>query len=305
MQVSVIITTHNRPLLLRRAYESVLNQTVMPQEIIIIDDASNIPIKANFSYLFSQKTTIKIHRFNASQGACKARNQGVKMANGDILMFLDDDDTWESSKISDQLSVFQLNTDIGLVYSGALIVKENARDLVLYKFKPKAFGKLYPQILYDNLVGSTSSVAIKKILFEEVGGFDENMPAFQDYDLWVRCCQKTMVGHDGNYNLRYTLSTSPKQQISGQPHRHVEASHYILAKYRSDIDSQGTLAASRIRAAQLFAVAKSLRLQGLKPAIPWIIASFFHYPNWKVIALIFPLQITQRLRYLIQNYLVV
>ncbi len=303
MDVSVIITTRDRPQQLSQACQSVFRQTIKPQEIIIVDDGSQITIdRLSLEQLCPQEINIKIERFDSSQGACIARNKGAELASGDILMFLDDDDTWEENKIRDQLLVFKSNTEIGLVYSGKLIVKENAREKVLYKVKPRAAGKIYPQILSCNLIGSTSSVALKKLLFEEVGGFDKNMPAFQDYDLWLRCCQKTIVGHDRSYNLKYTLSANPNQQISGQSHCYIEASRQILAKYRQELESQGALATRKFSAGKFFYIAKSLRWQGLKAATPWIIASVFQYPSWRAIALILPPQITQWLRNSLQYY---
>ena len=210
-------------------------------------------------------------------------------------MFLDDD-SWEPKKIHDQLKIFVSNPQIGLVYSGKLIVKETAREKILYQVTPRAKGNLYPEILYDNLIGSTSSVAIRKQIFQQVGGFDAKMPALQDYDLWIRCCQKTLIGHDYAYNLRYTIAEKPEHQISGQSHRQIDAVKMMLKKYHSEITQQGFINARKIYAAKMFYIAKSLRTQSLAAAMSWIIKSFWQYPNLKVLALLFPLKITQRLR---------
>lgn len=296
MRVSVIITTHNRPTQLQRAYDSVCNQTRMPEEIIIIDDASDNIVAESLRYKrdFEQITIIK--RFTTSQGACKARNYGAAIAKEDIIMFLDDDDSWEPKKIQDQLNVFKCNPQIGLVYSGKLIVKETAREKILYPVTPRAKGYLYPEILYDNLIGSTSSVALRKELFQQVGGFDVKMPALQDYDLWIRCCQQTLIGHDNAYNLRYTIADKPANQISGQSHRQIDAVKIMFKKYHREITQQGLINTRKIYAAKMFYIAKSLRSHSLVAAIFWIFKSFWQYPNLKVIALLFPVQITQTLR---------
>src|SRR5699024_3402807 len=104
-------------------------------------------------------------RFEKSKGACAARNRGVEMSRGDIIMFLDDDDTWEPTKIENQLQVFQKYPDVGLVYSGRRVVLENNRKKVLYNIQPKNEGNLYPEIFKKNMIGTTSSVALKKDLF--------------------------------------------------------------------------------------------------------------------------------------------
>lgn len=299
MKISVIIPTYNRYWQLNEAIRSVYNQTKKPDEIIIIDDASEQKIsQVDFEDFFCEEITIIFERFEIPKGACHARNRGAEIASGDILMFLDDDDTWEPNKVEAQLSIFATNIHIGLVYSGRLMASSTNRNKILYTIQPLASGNLYPQILYDNLIGTTSSVAIKKSLFTEVGGFDKELPAFQDYDLWIRCCKRTIVGHDGSCNVRYTVSANPKSQISGQSYRHIEAVHKLMDKYKKEIASQGIFQARKITAKHLFSVAKSLRNHGLIKALPWICSSFFQYPNSKVIALILPVRTIQ----ILQNF---
>ena len=137
---------------------------------------------------------------------------------------------------------------------------------------------------------------MKKKLFQQVNGFDEKMPALQDYDLWIRCCKQTIIGHDNSCNLIYTIAEKPYYQISGQAHRQINAVKIISEKYHTEITKQGFLNARKIYASKNFYIAKSLRSQSLLTAIPWILKSFFQYPNLKITALVFPLKITQQLR---------
>src|SRR5699024_8302069 len=68
---------------------------------------------------------------------------------------------------------------------------------------PTVKGNLSKQILMRNYIGTTSSVLMKKDIFEEVGGFDIEMPALQDYDLWVRVCQLTNIGYISEPLIKY------------------------------------------------------------------------------------------------------
>jgi glycosyltransferase involved in cell wall biosynthesis len=301
MEVSVIIPTHNRHLKLCRACESVLYQTSKPREIIVIDDASKINVKEFIEKLSNPEIEIKVERFEIPQGVSRARNRGAQIASGDILMFLDDDDTWEPTKISDQLSVFARNPAIELVYSGRLIVKEGDREKVLYKITPHIAGNIYPKILYENYIGVTSSAALRKSLFLELGGFDESIPCREDYDLWIRCCQKTTIGHDGSCNVRYTLSDKPNSQLSGQIEIHIESFHKLCNKYSQVIAELGIIQKRKILASLLFFVAKTLRRHSLIQALPWITRSFFQYPNLKVLVLLLPVKTIGRLRSLFSS----
>lgn len=300
MKVSVIIATHNRPLQLQQAYQSVLNQTRRPDEVIIIDDGSDKSVKPLLENLSCQSVKISLERSEVAQGASRSRNRGAEIAFGDVLMFLDDDDTWEPNKISEQLTVFTQNPDVGLVYSGRLVVSDTNREKLLYIIQPNAFGNLYPQILYKNLIGTTSSVAIKRNLFINVGGFDETMPSIEDHEFWIRVCQKIRVGHDNSCNVRYTVAEKANKQISGQAERHIEAVCKILDKYSKEIAAQGWLNSRRIRASMLFYVAKSLSKRDLNQVLPWIIRSFIQYPSFKILVLILPTQTRQWLRKLIK-----
>ncbi len=302
MKVSVIIPTHNRIEKLYRAYQSVCKQTRKPEEIIIIDDGSQPPVNLEDKNLFCAGIKTLINRNEYSLGACQARNLGAETATGDVLMFLDDDDTWEAEKIAAQMSVFTSHPSVGLVYSGRLVVQETKRDRILYKILPKAVGNIYPQIMYSNLIGTTSSVAILKSLFDQIEGFDPEMPALQDHDLWIRASKKTLVAHDNSCNVRYTISPKPSTQISGRSGSYVTAVNKIIEKYNSEITNQGWLGSRKIRSSFYFFAAKSCRLQGVIPAIPWITKSLKEYPNFKAIMVIFPAQIIQLLQRLIARY---
>lgn len=296
MKVSVIIPTYNRLTRLLEAVDSVVKQTRKPEEIIIIDDASEFTTEQLIKDLEFGGINIKYERTPVSKGAAYSRNRGAKLAEGDILMFLDDDDTWEGGKIETQLNVFNQNDQIGLVYSGRLVVGNLNRDKIIYKIQPQFSGNLYPRILYENVVGVTSSVAIKKSLFRKVEGFDEELPAREDYDLWIRCAQHTIINHDNSCHLRYTILENSNLQMSAQPERNILANSKILEKYKMEIASQGLINARKIKSTMFFHVAKILRNKSLKEALPWIWLSFVQYPNLKTLTLILPIKSIQKLR---------
>ncbi|MEQ9007765.1 MAG: hypothetical protein RLP12_07765, partial [Ekhidna sp.] len=178
--------------------------------------------------------------------------------------------------------------DTGLVYSGRLVVNDLDREKIVYRIKPQKSGYLYPDILYKNFIGTTSSVAIRKSIFEEVGGFGD-FRVWQDYELWIRCCQKTIVKHDNSCNVRYTISADHYKQSSKKYSNQILGIvHNLQEKYSSEIKSQGFWNARKIYAERLFALAKSMRYQGLNHSLPWILRSLWQFPKLKTIILLLP-----------------
>ncbi|WP_313996588.1 glycosyltransferase family A protein [uncultured Paenibacillus sp.] len=288
MDVSVIVPTHNRTDMLLQAVESVCRQTVKPLEIIVVDDASERPPEQALEPLKRYGAAIRCIRFDSPRGACAARNEGAEQAKGGILMFLDDDDTWEPEKIERQLAVFRAKPEVGLVYGGRLVVGDADRDRVIGRIMPKARGRLFPAILYENHIGMTSSVALKRELFIEAGGFDPRFPALQDYDLWIRCSRLTVVDYDGRCNVRYTVASDPDRQISGRKDLHAGAVALLQDKYRREIEAQGALGKRKIYAGNYFYVAKAKRRHGLLAALPWCVRSVASYPSLKALLLLSP-----------------
>lgn len=287
--VAVIIPTYNRSEKIKETIESVLEQSVLPNEIIIVDDCSDVEhFKELKQYILSLDFPIKLHQSEVGQGACASRNKGAQLATSEIFMFLDDDDTWEKKKIENQMNAFEEDSKVGLVYSGRLMVSDENRNKVLYEIPPKAKGSLYPDILYSNLIGTTSSVAIKREVFAEANGFDTELPAMQDYDLWIRASKLTMISHDNACNVRYTVTSDPNNQISGKSEKHLVAVESILNKYKKEIKELGFIGERKVKAARYFSIAKAQRRRTYSSAYPYIFKSFIYYPSLKPLSLLLP-----------------
>lgn len=283
LSVSVIIPTHNRPQELFRAVESVVFQTILPHEIIIVNDGDKFD---EFKKIKHLSGIVKFHHNTEKMGGNYSRNKGAEIASGSILMFLDDDDRWEKRKIEAQLDYFKNDESIGLVYSGRKVVLDTAIDKVIYKIEAKESGYILDKILRGNVIGTTSSVAVKKDIFVKVGGFDESLKAMQDYDLWIRICKVTNVQADKHFSVLYQINnTKKKKQISNSGFSQKEATEIILNKYKEDFISN-KVSLSKRRGDLYFYVAKSFRSQSLRNALPWIAKSFYLSPSLKTLFLI-------------------
>ncbi|MCC5873512.1 MAG: glycosyltransferase family 2 protein [Gammaproteobacteria bacterium] len=224
---SVVIPTKDRGQLVRRALSSVLAQSRHADEVIIVDDGSLEPISIDLDV--SVDVPLRVIRNESSLGGSAARNKGWECATGDIIMFLDDDDYWDPCKLEAQIGRFCADAEVGLVYTGRIMHDQNGREL--YRRRPIARGWLWPSILERNLIGTTSGVAVRRSVLVETGGFDPDMPALQDFDLWIRISRSWKVEHDGGVHVHYRMPGLESNQIGSSAMRTIQANERLIEKY--------------------------------------------------------------------------
>lgn len=185
---SVIIPTYNRINFIRLCIDSVLTQTYSNFELIIIDDGSTDHTIAIMSeYINKGLNYIRIdHR-----GVSGARNEGIRIAQGEYIAFLDSDDRWNKEKLSRTAEYITEFSDINIFHTDEIWYK-NGRILNQKEKHKRPTGYVYSNCVPLCCIGMSTSV-VKKRLFEEIGLFDESMPACEDYDLWLRACYRNEV----------------------------------------------------------------------------------------------------------------
>jgi glycosyltransferase involved in cell wall biosynthesis len=178
--VSVIIPTYNRGWIIREAIDSVLEQDFIDFELIVVDDGSTDDT-ADILKTFGRDINV-IRQSN--QGVSAARNRGIAASSGQLIAFLDSDDLWLSHKLAVQVEFFTSQPDAMICQTQEQWVRNGVR-VNLQKRHHKFSGMIFERSLELCLV-SPSAVMIKKRLLDEVGRFDERLPACEDYDLWLR-----------------------------------------------------------------------------------------------------------------------
>lgn len=182
-KISVIIPTYNRSNRISRAIRSVLAQTFKDFEIIIVDDASNDNTEEIVKAFNDAR--IKYIRHQKNCGAAASRNTGIKMAKGDFIAFLDDDDEWIPEKLEKQIKIFQENESIlGVVYCGYVRIDEETQKII-DDWYPTNKGNVFKAVLSFGWM-ATPSLLIKKECFEKCGLFDEQLKIAEDGDLLIR-----------------------------------------------------------------------------------------------------------------------
>jgi len=179
-KVSVIIPVYNGAEYVREAVDSALAQCNVNVEVIVVDDGSTDETP---TILAGYGRSIRVLG-QRNSGHVKARNNGVKVASGEWLAFLDADDQWLPQKLSKQLQVADVN--IGMVYTD----RENFGDITRVKRTasssfPLFEGDLFEPLLLGNFV-TVSSVIIRREWFDRLGGFDEELSVCEDWDMWLR-----------------------------------------------------------------------------------------------------------------------
>ena len=190
--VSVVIPTFSRPDMLGRAIESVLKQSYFNYEIIIVDDngedSKYQKITEEYISRYKHNKCIKYIKHKTNLGGCAARNTGIRNAKGKFIGFLDDDDEWTTDFLEVMMCKFSDDL-VGAIYCDQYIQK---REKIFYSVNDTKFlkGNVFENLLNGWCPLSTSLFIIRKECFDNVGGFDEELKSFQDYDMWLRIAQK-------------------------------------------------------------------------------------------------------------------
>lgn len=178
--VSIILTTYNRAKLLPRAIESVLTQSDKDFELIIVDDASTDGTqKVIGKYAKKDSRIVPLYLQENHGSDSYPKNIAIKMAKGDYICFLDDDDMYRIDAVK-ILRKYLENSGADAVYGDYLNNTLEGKKEIGWSmdFNPGMLAKM-------NFI-SMGVIMLKRSAVMEVGGFDETIPKFKDWNLWLR-----------------------------------------------------------------------------------------------------------------------
>jgi len=191
--ISAVIPVYNRPRFVRRAVESVFRQTAPPAELIVVDDGSTDDTPGTLEAL--RKTadgSFRIITHRENQGVSAARNTGIRTAGTDWIALLDSDDTWHPEKLARQMAYHRDHPDLKISQCNEQWIRDG-KPVNKRKIHRKTGGRIFVESLKRCLV-SPSAVLMHRSLFEDIGYFDESLPACEDYDLWLRVLTRYPIG---------------------------------------------------------------------------------------------------------------
>ena len=172
---------------MRRALLSVFSQTLLPHEVIVIDDGS---IDNTQDMLSAYFPGIKYYQQDNS-GVSRARNLGIEHSTGDWIAFLDSDDEWLPEKLRLQTSSMLANPGHKVCHTEEIWIRNGIRVNPAQKYTKKG-GWIFTDCLPLCAI-SPSTVLIHRSVFEDIGLFDALLPACEDYELWLRMTAKYPV----------------------------------------------------------------------------------------------------------------
>jgi len=230
---TVVIPTHNRWNLLKRAIESVLNQTFENFELIIVDDHSTDDTNSVVSSFSDPRVQYFIN--HRTKGACGARNVGIFSAKGEWVAFLDDDDVWLPEKLKYQYELIQnVKQTVGLVCTDYAIFKEETlQKPKIIKNRPS--GWMNNKLLYGGRIGCLSTTCVRSDILKSIKGFDERFPSNQDQDLWLRVAEISEFAHVPK-TLVHFIQDKRKDRIGLNFNKKLEGWIMLRNKYASLID---------------------------------------------------------------------
>jgi glycosyltransferase involved in cell wall biosynthesis len=189
--ISIIIPTFNRASYLKEAIDSVLSQDYFvltperePYELIIVDDGSTDNTK---EIVDSYHSEIR-YKFQEHKGVSSARNLGLRISRGDFIAFLDSDDLWKREKIRVQMDYLKAHPEAMMCCTQEIWIRKgvfvNPR-----KRHEKYSGRIFEKVLPICLL-SLSSALFRRLIFDEIGKFDQSLPVCEDYDFGLRMAHK-------------------------------------------------------------------------------------------------------------------
>lgn len=229
--VSVVVPTRNRHGLLRQTVTSIVAQRDVAVEVVVVDDASDIPVPH-----WTGAGVVRVVRLHRHGERSVARNAGIAAARGRWIAFCDDDDLWAPTKVSHQLERAH-RTGARWIYSGEVVVDDQLD--VLYGAPPPDPEAVVTGLRQFNAVpAGASNVVVEASLLAKAGPFDATLRRVEDWDMWLRlgrlatpaCVREPAVA----YRARFGAGGGEVELMVDEP-------QLLAARHGIDVDRRAML----------------------------------------------------------------
>ena len=220
--VSVIIPTYNMEQHIAETLNSVQSQTLESWEAIVVDDCSTDLTAQIVSNFVEQDPRIRYYRLPKNSNLpAVPRNYGIQQARGKYVALLDHDDAWNPQKLQRQVQVLEEDEDLAMVHSQLWVVRDGRRFWgIFYLRSPRQCIAVESSLKWRNVI-QCSSVMARKVVIQDLGGFDESLElrAVEDYHLWYRMSQQHRIAFISEIHGMYRHDKSSTSSIENMVHR--------------------------------------------------------------------------------------
>lgn len=236
-KVSIILPTYNRADSVAASIKSIISQTYVDFELLIVDDGSTDDTENVVKNIPDER--IRYIKISQNGGVSNARNIGVSESLYDLIAFEDSDDLWHIDKLEKQIDYLAKNPDNILVYCAYEIIGGSSNIGIRIPSAgsdvSKLEGNIYPYLLQRNTIGAPT-VVMRKDVFNRIGGFKTSYPALEDWDLAIRVAKLGSIG----YLDETLLDVSVKDGgVSSSSMNYYKARCMLLSDYLEDINELG------------------------------------------------------------------
>ena len=227
--VSILMATWNRAGMISRTIESVRSQTIKDWELIIADDGSTDNTPEVISKWQKSEGRIVYIQSKINEGISKNYNKGLRVAKGEYVAMIDDDDPWcDDRKLEKQIKFLEENREYAGCGGGMIVVDKSGKELYRY-FKPKTDADIREKMLFGNPVANSTTL-FRRAVGEDVGWYDESTLYSGDRDFWLKMGLKGKLYNFPEYFSYYTMSGENTSTVKIRPH--LKASLMVMRRYK-------------------------------------------------------------------------
>jgi len=233
--LSVIIPNYNKCNYIIKCVESVMSQTRLPNEVIVVDDCSKDASLAALAKLQERYPILKIVALEKNGGVSNARNAGIEAAQSEYVTFLDSDDYYyDKDKLLREMELIESYYGKEDIIAYSAIVRVDVNDN-LVKCNPTrkqwyAQGDIHYDLISRRKNQTTPrDYCVKKSILEEVGGYSYPINFYEDLDLLLRLSKKVKFYYTFGYGTAYRMT--PAGLSARSKEKHIEAIHRIISEY--------------------------------------------------------------------------
>jgi len=227
--VTAVITTYNRPELAKCAIRSVLAQTYRPLEIIVVEDGSSTGLQ---EWLQAEGLEqVRYVRHETNRGLAAARNTGLRLARGEYVAYLDDDDEWLPEKIARQVDLLERLPEhhgLAVVHCGRRVAASSKAGEAL--ITPRVQGDIREYIGRHGLYTVSSSGLYRRTALERAQGHDETLRSHVDFDLWMKLAEHRF---QADFVDDYLVVSEPHEgtRMMRDPETRLSATEQFIGKW--------------------------------------------------------------------------